>query len=167
MARPRRWPTRSSMRRGQAGSATASSGSNRSRSRSGSARVRSATRRSEAARARAETRRRALFQFWVDRGPARAGQPLLKAAHTRRVRTLRTLRDLELDAVVLVEIAVPAALDCAEVDEDVRAVVLLDEAIALLRAEPFHGASRHVPSLLSYTGADDTDELLRLVEGTD
>src|SRR4029078_6193318 len=56
--------------------------------------------------------------------------------------------DLELDGLALLEVAVARALDRAEMHEDVWAVRLGDEAVALLRAEPLHGAGRHEGSLL-------------------
>src|SRR5438128_1455435 len=68
--------------------------------------------------------------------------------HVGGLRALGTLGDLELDLLVLLEVAVAGALDRAEVHEDVRSVLLRDEAVALLRAEPLHGSCRHCNSLL-------------------
>src|SRR5438093_6691400 len=63
--------------------------------------------------------------------------------HVGGLRTLRALGDVELDLLVLLKVAVPGALDRAEVHEDVGTVLLGDEAEALLGAEPLHGASGH------------------------
>src|SRR3954469_12262806 len=62
-----------------------------------------------------------------------------------RLRTLGALRDVELDLLVLVEGLVALRLDRGVVNEDVVAAVLLgDEAEALLSVEPLHGALCHV-----------------------
>src|SRR5579862_4501606 len=73
------------------------------------------------------------------------------------LQTLRSLVDLEGDLLVLLEVPVPVALDGTEVHEDVRAALLGDEAVALLRVEPLHGSCRHTQSLLS--GPDRTSSL--------
>src|SRR5690606_7526538 len=57
--------------------------------------------------------------------------------------SLRPLLDLELDHLVLEEAATAVARDLRVVNEDVRAVVLLDEAPALLVVEPLHLAHCH------------------------
>src|SRR3954469_18238259 len=62
--------------------------------------------------------------------------------------TLRTLDDLELHPLVLVEGPIALGLDRRVVDEHVLAVVHGDEAVALLVVEPLHGALCHVHSLL-------------------
>src|SRR3954451_20967681 len=62
--------------------------------------------------------------------------------------TLRTLDDLELHPLVLVEGPVALGLDRRVVDEHVLAVVHGDKAVALLVVEPLHGALCHVHSLL-------------------
>jgi hypothetical protein len=59
------------------------------------------------------------------------------------LRPLLTLGDLELDALILLEAAVAVGLDRAVVDEDVRSVVDLDEAVALFAVEPLHDALSH------------------------
>src|SRR4051812_46357671 len=66
-----------------------------------------------------------------------------------RLRTLGALRDVELDLLVLVEGLVAPRLDCRVVNEDVIAAVLLsDEAEALLGVEPLDGALSHAGVLL-------------------
>src|SRR5581483_6481330 len=68
----------------------------------------------------------------------------------RRLGALLPLRDVVLHPLVLLEVAVALAGDRAEVHEHVGAAVLRsDEAEALLAAEPLHGSSCHVHSLLS------------------
>src|SRR4051812_30201029 len=63
------------------------------------------------------------------------------------LRALGTLRDLELDLLVLVEAAVATPLDGGEVHENIRAAVILgDEAVALLRVEPLDRACCHCSS---------------------
>src|SRR6266516_5390108 len=60
------------------------------------------------------------------------------------LRALLALGHVELDLLVLVEIPVADAGDRAEVHEDVRAAVVLgDEAEALLAVEPLHGTCAH------------------------
>src|SRR3954447_16116367 len=66
-----------------------------------------------------------------------------------RLRTLRALRDVELDLLVLVEGLVALRLDRGVVNEDVVAAVLLsDEAETLLGVEPLDGALSHAVFLL-------------------
>src|SRR6478736_8072013 len=64
--------------------------------------------------------------------------------------TLAAGADVELDALTLFQGAVPRTLDGREVDENVGAVLTGDEAVALLRVEPFHTAccQRLAPSIL-------------------
>src|SRR3954451_13372152 len=65
-------------------------------------------------------------------------------ADVLRLRALRALRDVELDLLVLVQGLVALGLDGRVVHEDVVAAVLLrDEAEALLGVEPLHGALSH------------------------
>src|SRR6478735_4346801 len=57
---------------------------------------------------------------------------------------LRALRDVEVDLLAVLELAVAAALDGRVVNEDVSAAaVLLDEAEALFAVEPLNGACCH------------------------
>src|SRR3954469_7944878 len=65
------------------------------------------------------------------------------------LRSLLALGDLELDALVLLEAAIAVRLDRAVVHEDVRAVVGLDEAVALFAVEPLDDALRHDALLLA------------------
>src|SRR5947208_2685899 len=75
----------------------------------------------------------------------RPASPLGHGAYVRRLGPLGALRHIELDLLVLLQVPVSGALDRAEVHEDVGAVLLGDEAVALLRAEPLHRAGGHVP----------------------
>jgi hypothetical protein len=59
------------------------------------------------------------------------------------LRPLRSLHDLELDAVALIQRAKTAPIDGRVVDEYVRAIVLGNKAIPLLIVKPFHGTSCH------------------------
>src|SRR5579872_1377819 len=88
----------------------------------------------------------------------RAEPPQTRRLYTRcsadladvgRVRALGAGGHLEFDLVVLLEVLEAAAVDRAEVHEDVRSVLLADEAEALVSVEPFDGAGAHVRSLLS------------------
>ena len=75
---------------------------------------------------------------------------LAEAPDVGCLKTLRTLVHLELDLLVLLEVAVPAALDGTEMHENVGSAVLGDEAVPLLRVEPFHRSCGHKQSLLSW-----------------
>src|SRR3954451_23272871 len=78
-------------------------------------------------------------------GSPAARPPTSDRADVLRLRALLALRDVELDALRLVQRAVAAAGDGREVAEHVgAAAVLLDEAEALLRVEPLHCALGHV-----------------------
>src|SRR5208283_5626921 len=62
----------------------------------------------------------------------------------RRELALLALLDLVADLLTLVQVADPRPLDGGDMHEDVlRAVIRLDEAVALLGVEPFDGACRH------------------------
>jgi hypothetical protein len=56
---------------------------------------------------------------------------------------LGALRDLELDPLAILEGLVTIHLDGGEVNENIRAVVDRDEAVALLGVEPLNGALSH------------------------
>src|SRR3989442_194557 len=75
-----------------------------------------------------------------------AGGSSSDGANLVRLGTLRTLGNLELDPLVLLQRAVSVALDGREVDKHVRTVVLLDETKPLLRVEPLHCALCHAVS---------------------
>src|SRR3954471_19046601 len=79
-----------------------------------------------------------------------AEKPSSDGANLLGLRALLALRDLELDALVLVEAAESAGGDRRVVDENVRAAAVLgDETEALLGVEPLHGALSHLALLLS------------------
>src|SRR5437764_7439091 len=63
--------------------------------------------------------------------------------NVRGLGALLPLRDLEFDLLVFLEVPVARALDGRVVHEHVRSTLLGDEAVALLGAEPLHGASCH------------------------
>src|SRR6476661_4118203 len=75
------------------------------------------------------------------------------SADVARLRTLRTGLDVELDALVLYEVAVAVAGNADEVDEDI-AVTLVggDEAEALFAVEPLHGSLGHADLHAERTG---------------
>ena len=60
-----------------------------------------------------------------------------------RLGTLLALRDLELDALSVLERLVAVGYDRREVNENVLAAVYRDEAVALLGVEPFDAALCH------------------------
>ena len=63
------------------------------------------------------------------------------------LRALLALRDVEAHLLAFLELAEALGVDVRVVGEDVSAAtVLLDEAEALFRVEPLHGASSHVIS---------------------
>src|SRR5260370_42564918 len=77
--------------------------------------------------------------------------PLTRSARANvlSLRALRTLGDVELDLLVLVQRLVTLRLDRRVVHENVVAAVLLrDEAETLLGVEPLHGALSHCSLLL-------------------
>src|SRR6476620_7835279 len=85
-----------------------------------------------------------------DRARTRHGQGLRGGSRGRiseradvlGLRALLALRDVELDLLALEQLAEALGVDVREVGEDVRAAtLLLDEAEALFRVEPLHGAS--------------------------
>src|SRR5262249_57740844 len=59
------------------------------------------------------------------------------------LRTSVTLRNLEFDTLAFLKRPVTVRLNCREVDEDVPTTVDRDEAVALIRVEPFDGALSH------------------------
>src|SRR5262245_39219964 len=70
-------------------------------------------------------------------------------ADVLRLRALRTLNDVELDPLVLVQGAITIGDDGGEVDEDVLSAVDGNEAKALVSVEPLDGSLRHVPDFPS------------------
>src|SRR5436190_18172914 len=67
----------------------------------------------------------------------------LDALHVGGVESLRTRLDLELDLLTLGECLEPVHRDRGEVDEDILAALLLDEAIPLGVIEPLYFPSGH------------------------
>src|SRR5829696_9125606 len=67
----------------------------------------------------------------------------LERPHVRGLRALRALGHVELDGLALVQRAVAARLNGAEVHEDVLARLRLDKTIALVSVEPLDGANSH------------------------
>src|SRR5947207_15204516 len=63
--------------------------------------------------------------------------------YVRRLESLRPLGDLERDALPLLEAFVAVRLDLREMDEDVVSLLPLNEAEALLVAEPLDRAFGH------------------------
>src|SRR3954452_2183016 len=61
-----------------------------------------------------------------------------------RLQALGPLAHVELDPLVLLEAPEPRLLNGTEVNEHIRAVLLGDEAVALLRVEPLHNTSCHL-----------------------
>src|SRR5213078_2221072 len=84
----------------------------------------------------------------VTRGCAASGRALAVDASgddldVFRLGSLLALRDVELDFLSFLQVAVAAAGDRAEVHEHVRASLHCNEAVALIAVEPFHCALRH------------------------
>ena len=74
----------------------------------------------------------------------------LDGGHSHRLRTLRSLADLELDSLVLLKGAKTVPLDLRMVDEHIFcAAIRGDEAESLLAVEPFNGSLCHT-KLLSF-----------------
>jgi hypothetical protein len=68
----------------------------------------------------------------------------LESGHSHRLRTLRSLGDLELDSLILLKGTKTASLDLRMVDEYIfRAAVRGDKSEALLAVEPFHSSLCH------------------------
>src|ERR1700712_4815388 len=110
------------------------------------------------ARARGNQHRRAGTSFNArEPRPLRPGlsHQIVRSERTNvlRLRALGTLRDVELDLLVLVEGLVALRLDGRVVNEDVIAAVLLgDEAEALLGVEPLNCALSHAGCSPCYLG---------------
>src|SRR5262249_49823623 len=76
----------------------------------------------------------------------------LDGPHGLGLRAPVALSDLELHPLALFEGAVAIRLDGGEVDEDVPTTVDRDEAVALVRVEPFDGALSHTNNSLTLLG---------------
>src|SRR5690349_4596677 len=79
-------------------------------------------------------------------GPSWFSKSRLDQPNVRGLGSLLSLRNLEFDLLVLFEVAISLSLDGRVVHEHVGAILLGDEAIPLLGAEPLHGASCHKQS---------------------
>src|SRR5690242_3436392 len=82
--------------------------------------------------------------------------------HVLRLGPLLALRDVELDLLAVLEAAVAATCDRAEVHEDIWATFNLDEPVALVAVEPLHRTLRHLDLLRSGRGARHGDGAQRL-----
>src|SRR5579863_10120069 len=65
-----------------------------------------------------------------------------------RLGSLLALGDVELDLLPLLQAAVTATSDRAEVHEHIRTAFNRDEAVALVAVEPLHSALRHLDLLV-------------------
>src|SRR3990170_6698570 len=72
--------------------------------------------------------------------PARGRRSRSKRVDVGRLLAFRAVHDLELDRLALVQGLEALALDRGEVDEHVLPGLARDEPVALLVAEPLHGA---------------------------
>ena len=73
---------------------------------------------------------------------------MLDARDVRRVEAFCTRLDLELDFLTLGECLEAVHADRGEVDEDILATLLFNEAVALCVIEPLHFPSGHASCLL-------------------
>src|SRR5580693_5102741 len=80
-------------------------------------------------------------------GPSRWSARDLHGANRLCLRSAVALRDVELDTLALFEGAVAIRLDGGEVHEHIPTTVDRDEAVALVRVEPFDGALSHYQQL--------------------
>src|SRR5262245_46553837 len=81
--------------------------------------------------------------------PVDGGKPLLQLPDVRRLVALGALDDVELDTVTLGQAAESLRLNRGEVNENVLAVFLRDEAKTLGVVEPLHGTLAHLRCFLS------------------
>src|SRR6266487_2683986 len=84
----------------------------------------------------------------------------LDCADRDRLRPTVALLDVELNSLAFFKAAVAIRLDGGEVDEDVPATVDRDEAVALVRVEPFDGALSHYSTTPNYARAFGIPPLL-------
>ena len=80
---------------------------------------------------------------------------LREGANAAGLQALVPLDDVELDPLAFVQGLVAVGLDLGEVDEHVFTAVLLDEAVALLVAEPLHSAFCQLASSPCFTRMRD------------
>src|SRR6266404_1841306 len=71
------------------------------------------------------------------------GSPALRLGDVRCLKSLRTFDDVERDALAFLEAAEPVTCDGAVMDENVLAIVLGDEPVALLAVEPLDHSLSH------------------------
>src|ERR1700758_5039103 len=76
----------------------------------------------------------------------------LNSPHGLGLRAAVALRDLEFDPLAFFKAAVTIRLDSRKVNEDVPTTVDRDEAVALVRVEPFDGALSHTNNSLTLLG---------------
>src|SRR5262249_56176121 len=81
--------------------------------------------------------------------PNRLPRASVQDRNVLRLGALLALRDVKLNLLPLLQIAVASARDRADVDEHVRTALDTDEAEAPVAVEPFHRALRHVDLLRS------------------
>jgi hypothetical protein len=80
----------------------------------------------------------------IPRSPKGFRATSLEGGHSHRLRTFRSLADLELDSLILLKGAKTARLDLRMVDEHIFcAAVRGDKSETLLAVEPFHSSLRH------------------------
>lgn len=85
----------------------------------------------------------------VDRPEGVSGLVGSEGANGRGLEALLSHLGLEFDVLSLDELAVTGRFDGGVVREDIgRTVVRLDESVALLRVEPFHGTCGHILCIL-------------------
>lgn len=65
---------------------------------------------------------------------------VLKLNHVRRLESLRSPYDFELDGRTFLKATIAVSLDRRKVDEDVLATLPLDETIPLAGVEPLYGS---------------------------
>jgi hypothetical protein len=81
----------------------------------------------------------------------RAEASELNGADVLSFLALSARRDVELDALTVLERLVALALDLREVDEDVFTLIAGDEAVTLLGIEELHGTCGHTKSFVLVT----------------
>src|SRR3990170_3245787 len=86
----------------------------------------------------------------------------LEQDDVRGLRALLAVDDVELHLLTFLQVAEAVGLDGAVVDEDVLTALHGDEAVALLRVEPLHGAGNHVACYSSLPERTDNGVLRRL-----
>src|SRR2546425_4157796 len=93
-------------------------------------------------------------------GAGRSGR--LDFGDVGRLKTFGSLGHLEFDRLTLLKGLVSVTLDRGEMDEDVRPILLLDEAVTLAVVEPLHLALGHWGPSSTSRGAVDRRHRTRL-----